>query len=246
MIFNDRPAKRLTMTAPETVHDRIEQRPQRLEQVVIPSLLFVLGLISLLTIDHSVGKYFAEHKLPGELREFIDAAEHFGTPYGQLLGLLCVAAATGWQERRVVRIFLGTSIAGLAANVVKLLIARTRPRAFDFDTAGILEGFVGLLPLGMGGSSIQSFPSAHTASAFGFAALLTWAFPRGRNTFIVLGLLVGIHRISTSAHYPSDVFVGAAVGWLVGLWFTGTTWPARQFDRLEKSGKRNASAAPAP
>lgn len=217
----------------------LNQSQRRSNLVTIPLSLIAFGLLSLVTIDHAVGNYFTAAEIPGDLKDFIDAAEHFGTPYGQILALLCLAAATGWRERRVVRIFIGTSLAGLAANLFKLLIGRTRPRAFDFETGDLWSSFVAWFPFGAQGSSIQSFPSAHTASAFGFAAMLTWAFPKGRSIFLLLGFLVGVHRITTSAHFPSDVFFGAAVGWIVGWWFTGNSWSAKPFDRFENQNRIN-------
>lgn len=202
-------------------------------RVVFPIVLIVLGILSLWTIDFHIGRFFSLHELPDELADFFDAAEHFGTPYGQLLALIAIYFATPNRDRRVYRIFAGTCVAGLSANLVKLCVSRTRPRAFDFDQQELLNSFVGYFLFGDGGSKSQSFPSAHTASAFGFAAMLTWAYPRGRNAFLILAFCVGLHRITTSAHYPSDVFIGATVGWSVAWFFTGKTWFGTKFDQLE-------------
>ena len=209
------------------------------DRLIFPTLMLVLGIVSIFTIDASVGRYFRIVKPSGEFRDFIDATEHFGTPYGQVLSLMCVTAAMGWKEWRIVRIFLGASVAGLCANLGKLCVQRIRPSKFDFDSQSILESFVGWFPLGKGGSDFQSFPSAHTASAFGFAALLTWAYPKGRPAFLLLAFLVAVHRVVTSAHYPSDVFIGGAIGWFVGWFFASSNPISRWFDRLET--KRHSS-----
>jgi len=181
-----------------------------------------MGFACIFTIDHPVGAYFAEHKADGVWGDFLQAAEHFGTPYGQLMALFGILAATRWQDRRPLRIFLGATAAGLVANVLKLFFARTRPRAFDFDAQHILEGFGSLFPMGHGGSGVQSIPSAHTACAFGFAAMLTWAYPNGRSMFILFGFLVGLQRICVAAHFPSDVFLGATLGWFIASTLTMT------------------------
>ena len=206
----------------------------RVNRFVIPLTLLVVGVVCLVTIDGIVGSFFHTHKPAGEVRHLLAAAEHFGTPYGQILALLCVAAACGWNEPRVIRIFCGAALAGLAANLAKLCIARTRPSQFDFDALRILDSFVGWFPLGRGGSGFQSFPSAHTASAFGFAALLVWAYPRGRPAFLLLAGLVGLQRVAASAHFPSDVLIGGALGWSVGWLLTGQNRVTRFFDRLER------------
>lgn len=81
---------------------------------------------------------------------------------------------------------------------------------------------------------MQSFPSAHTASAFGFAAVLSSAYPKGKPVFLLLAALTGFHRIAFSAHFPSDVFFGAALGWFVGCLFSSENWLGRKFNQLEQ------------
>ncbi|QDT35275.1 phosphatase PAP2 family protein [Thalassoglobus polymorphus] len=207
----------------------------RFDLIILPTLFLVLAVICLFTIDETVAGYFSHSRLQGEFKKFVNTAEHFGTPYGQFLVLFCFSVANACQDRRVYRIFIGTCAAGLAANVVKLFIGRTRPREFDFSQNNIFESFTGLFPFHSGGSAIESFPSAHTASAFGFAALLTWAFPKGKSAFLTLAFLVGLQRVSNSSHYPSDIFVGAALGWLIGLSFIGNNWGTRKFQKFENA-----------
>ena len=205
------------------------------DQFGFPLLLLMLSAVCLFTVDYSVGKSFSSSKLHGEIKRIVDTTEHFGTPYGQILILLCLAAGTGWTDRRGIRIFVGTAAAGLAANLGKLLIARSRPKAFDFENSNIFDTFAGWFPFHSGGHAMEGFPSAHTASAFGFAAMLSWAYPKGRTFFIIMGLLVGVHRIATSAHFPSDVFAGAAIGWAIGDSFTAPNlWVNKKFAQLEQ------------
>lgn len=210
-------------------------------RTLFPFSLFITAVISLFVFDAPLGAFFQSAKLSGEIRHLFEAAEHFGTPYGQILGLLCVAAASGWQEPRIFRIFCGAALAGLTANLGKVCIARIRPSQFDFEQHSILESFVQWFPLGSGGSSLQSFPSAHTASAFGFAALLSWAFPKGKVMFVGMAGLVALQRIVASAHYPSDVLVGGAIGWLVGLFLVGRNPIACRFDRIESRIRNHAT-----
>lgn len=206
----------------------------RLLTLFFPWIMIPVGAACILTIDHPVGAYFSGHKVDGIAADSLHAAEQFGTPYGQLLVLSGILAATRWQDRRPLRMFLGASAAGLAANLFKLFFSRTRPREFDFDAQGILEGFGDLLPLGHGGSAIQSIPSAHTACAFGFAAMLTWAYPNGRSMFILFGFLVGLQRVCVAAHFPSDVFLGATLGWFIASTFTMTYRGWNWFTEFEK------------
>jgi membrane-associated phospholipid phosphatase len=204
--------------------------------------LALAGMVCLVFVDFPIGHYFKTHPLHGDLADAVDATEHFGTPFGQLLILGTILTISRGRISWTGRVFWGTCAAGLAAGLVKLLIARTRPRAFEFFTLSITDSFTGFFPLGTGGALAQSFPSAHTASAFGFAALMSWACPTGRPAFLLLAALCGLHRICTQAHFPSDVCFGAALGWFVGSLFV--SWPplSRPFDRMEAWWRRRFSA----
>jgi len=191
------------------------------------------------TIDLPFGKSFAEKKLGGELGDLLDAAEHFGTPFGQVMILLGICAVSGWTERRMWRIFSGTVAAGLSANIIKLMLARSRPRAFEFE---LPTTFGELFPFGSNSSGMQSFPSAHTASAFGFAAMMSWAFPKGRPVFIFFAVLVAMQRVTTAAHFPSDVCFGAVLGWCVATTFTTSRGPGKWFHGLERNAVKNETA----
>lgn len=201
-------------------------------------VLFVLGCCSLWGPDFSISRYFAAHPLGGEPARLFDAAEHFGTPFGQLLILLTILAATRRRCPGLLRIFLGATAAGMSANIGKLLVARTRPRSFDFAQHGLWDGFTDWLPFGAGGSIAQSFPSAHTASAFGFAALMSWAYPQARVAFLTIAVLTGCQRVCSAAHFPSDVCFGAALGWAVGCVFV--SW--RPLEQYFSGVERNWSA----
>lgn len=61
-----------------------------------------------------------------------------------------------------------------------------------------------------------SFPSGHSAAAFGGAWLLSKAFPNLRWLLFILAGLVGFSRIYLGDHYPSDVASGAISGMLLG------------------------------
>jgi undecaprenyl-diphosphatase len=70
-----------------------------------------------------------------------------------------------------------------------------------------------------------SFPSGDTATAFAIAAvvvsLATWPWAC---VLLAISAAVALLRVTAMAHYPSDVFAGAAIGILAG-------WIAVQIDR---------------
>lgn len=62
------------------------------------------------------------------------------------------------------------------------------------------------------------FPSGHTASAFAIAAVFAERYPKHRwLAFVVYGLagIVAASRLSLRAHFPSDVFLGATLGYSI-------------------------------
>jgi membrane-associated phospholipid phosphatase len=122
-------------------------------------------------------------------------------------------------------------------NLVKVLIGRYRPidylsnreeRTFPSDIA---ETWLGFLPNEQWNTlyATQAFPSAHTATSWGLAIGMAWAFPKGRWLFFGIALLTSIQRVTSAAHWPSDVFFGAAIAfvmagaitqnWGFGYWF---------------------------
>jgi membrane-associated phospholipid phosphatase len=76
--------------------------------------------------------------------------------------------------------------------------------------------------------AIQSFPSAHAATAVGLACGMTAVYPHARWVFALAAMMAALQRLVTGAHYPSDVLAGAAIGCLAGalLWRR----PYRDFD----------------
>jgi hypothetical protein len=63
-----------------------------------------------------------------------------------------------------------------------------------------------------------SFPSGHTIAAFSVATIIARRYPDRRwLPFFAYGLagLVGFSRVTNQAHFPSDVFMGAALGYTV-------------------------------
>lgn len=179
-------------------------------------LTFALLAASCLIIDMPVARFCVARHTPRFLVDLLKNAETFGHSAGVTLIVLTVFFLDSDGKRRAITAALSAVAGGMAANVLKLCVGRFRPQSLDLQTADLSATFIGLFPLGIGGSGQQSFPSAHTATAVGLAVALAAFYPRGRLWFGVLALLVALQRIETSAHYPSDVCAGAAIGWLAG------------------------------
>lgn len=111
---------------------------------------------------------------------------------------------------------LGATFAGgITTDVIKLFVERVRPRAADFAVqASVWDGFRESTVASVVGSrsNIHSFPSGHSAIAAGLAAALAWRYPRARGFFSVFAVMAMAQRVVSSAHFPSDVCFGAAIG----------------------------------
>lgn len=91
----------------------------------------------------------------------------------------------------------------------KFLLAMPRPAAVL-----PLDSFILIGPT----LKLGSMPSGHSATAFGFAAVIFLLSQKRsiRVTAVCLATLVGLTRILLGAHWPTDVLVGAAIGWISG------------------------------
>src|SRR6266481_8894425 len=70
---------------------------------------------------------------------------------------------------------------------------------------------------GVGG---VSFPSEHAAAAWSIASVIAHEYPGPLTSLFVYGLAsaVSASRITAKQHFPSDVLVGSAIGWLEGMY----------------------------
>jgi hypothetical protein len=64
----------------------------------------------------------------------------------------------------------------------------------------------------------SSFPSNHAAAAWAMASVLGDEYPGWLSRTAVYGLAAGVSvsRVLAEQHFPSDVLVGSAAGWLIG------------------------------
>jgi len=186
----------------------------RWRDLLLPAVLLAGSLVAL-SVDSPISQWFAAGHCPGFLRECFELVEPFGNGLGVIVIVAAVAMLDPFRRAAVPRIMAASLGAGLTADIVKLMIARTRPCQFTFQ-GDVWDTFGGFFPLISAGSGGQSFPSAHTATAVGLAVVLSRLYPRGRGLFVVLAVLVACQRVQGGAHYLSDTLVGAAVRCIVG------------------------------
>ena len=187
---------------------------------LIPPGLLLLSAWLVFPWDAWISLYC--HRIPaGEpkfLRNILDNVEPFGHAVGVVVASLLVMLLDPKQWKTGTSVFCAGAGGGLAADFFKLCVGRVRPRNFDFASLDAQATLTGWLPIfNGGGSGSQSFPSAHAATAFGLAVMLSSIYPRARWLFFLMAVMVLGHRLHSGAHYASDILAGAAIGWLVAL-----------------------------
>ena len=122
-----------------------------------------------------------------------------------VMGLL-LAAAGGEGLHFSALLGLGATTAVTVSWFLKRLCCRTRP------STGIV-GFAALAEI----PDAFSFPSGHTAAAFGVAVALAGEGSGLAALTLVVACGIALSRVYLGAHYPLDVAAGVLVGAFCGL-----------------------------
>lgn len=113
--------------------------------------------------------------------------------------------------RRGWLLVLSAGLAGIAGELLKMVVRRERPGLHDglhvfrpwsdhpFNTAHL------------------GLPSSEAAVAFAAAAALARLFPAGRVLWYALAIGCSLTRLAAGAHFLSDVVLGALVGYVTTL-----------------------------
>lgn len=225
---------------PDTQSDAWTTRRRWRNCLILLASLLLLGIV-IYPFDMDLAPWLQKTgELPGDFRRILALSELMAHGTGVAIVLAIIWCVVPHQRLHLPRIAACAYSAGLAASGLKLMHARIRPLACPPNIQEAWQTWRGWLPThndNLGQTydyALQSFPSAHTATAVGFAIGMMWLYPRGRYIFVGLAILAGFQRIVFHAHWPSDVAFGAAIGLFFGACFVlpGTVgnWI---FDRLE-------------
>ncbi len=118
-----------------------------------------------------------------------------------------------WLGRGVLLV-LGAGLAGLAAEILRVVFRRERPGA-----AGL---YVWDWPWGPKPAAGWGLPSSHAAVAFGAAFVLARIAPGSGLVLFPLAAGCALSRMLAGAHFLSDVYLGAVVSYAVCRAILGT------------------------
>ncbi len=199
--------------------------------------LLLFGYVAI-PFDTTIASFLQTHR-HWDGWKLVYLSEIFSHAWGVGLIALGIASLHGSYATKIPQLFCASLGAGLLANIGKLICARTRPHSFDLTASG-WDTFQGLFPWWNGAyassssiASLQSFPSAHAATAAGLAWGLSRLYPQGRWYFVLLCSLALCQRLAVQAHYLSDVCWGAAVGVLWANFIFSSVKLGKRFARLE-------------
>ena len=125
---------------------------------------------------------------------------------------LRAAGGLGRAFERGLLLFGGAAAGGIAAELLKLMFRRERPRAHEGEY--FFRSFADR-PLHTGGLAL---PSSHALVAFAASAMLARLFPRAAPVWYALAAGCALTRVAAQAHFLSDVVIAAIAAWLVVAW----------------------------
>lgn len=160
------------------------------------------------SIDRSVSLFFSGTDCPA-----IDFLMVLFSTVAELGAIYIVIAACLFfirkDRKQAVVILVSLLLSVVFCHILKDVFDRTRP----FIELGIDI----LVPPPRG----SSFPSAHSSTAFSFAAVMFWFYRKNAPLFaygsVFLAAAVAFSRIWLCVHYVSDVVVGSVFGIAVGI-----------------------------
>ncbi len=186
----------------------------------LAALFFILGGLSL-RVDRQAAHY-SRAQLHRPLWRFAlrvtDWAKGLPWIIAALIFYIAVQIAMAWRgETAALRLVSDYSLALLASfiaasvvlHTIKIFLGRRRPRdEFEHGLYGF-RYFTWEL-------QYDSFPSGHSMTILCVAVVLSAIMPVLAPIWLTLAIGLALTRAMLTAHFYSDVFVGAAVGLLVG------------------------------
>mgnify|MGYP006207317209 FL=1 len=204
------------------------ERPVTLDKFVSPVFyassiaFFVIAYIVLQALDANQSLFLSLNHTSQQILPDALAAHLTEIGNGALVGVLALILVM-FSPDGAKRFLFITLLSALVIAGLKKLFNDPRPASVlpieDFHIIGdVLKKY--------------SFPSGHTTTAFAMAGfvLLTYQNLALRSIAVVMALLAGIARISVGAHWPEDVFAGAALGLILA--FIGAYFSQQPFSRF--------------
>lgn len=224
--------------------------------LVASLLLFAI----LLPLDGLIASIARNAPIEGDVRRVTGWLGEYGQGGMALLLITLVWILDRAHARRLLDYLFAVLLAAMVTLPLKMLIGRPRPRPDMLETYNHLDflGPFGAHPFGpeIGvrhawefwadiSANLWSMPSSHTVYAVVMSVWIAAMYPQLRSLAWTLAGIVGLARIAFGAHYPTDVLIGAALGYLIASPCVHRCWGVRFLDWLWAFGLE-PGAPPAP
>lgn len=185
----------------------------------------VAGAALLYTVDEKIMSWVQDNK-SGFTRAVAKIAENFGSAYKVMagIGLLYLTNLSGDREKakETADLLLRGAAATLSiVYVLKVTFGRERPAQYNTTPEGVekkTKGHARKFHWFKFPNNYRSFPSGHSALAFSMATVISQQHKTpGKTNYVgilsyTLATLTALSRVHDEKHWPSDIFVGAALG----------------------------------
>jgi len=217
-------------------------------------LLTIDGAVGVFSRQFQSGRSLA---LGGDLRRSLLFLQQFGDLASTLIAWVLVVRLDPAKKFLARNWIAGAAATASVVWLLKILLGRARPGiVFDAPTHTPVSALQftppwrthDLLVADVSGThavalhawefwhekaaSIWSMPSSHTSSAAAMAVGLTTIYPRLSVLLWPLVVIVGVSRVVFGAHFPSDVVLGAGIGYAIATLAMHQRWGERLTGRL--------------
>jgi membrane-associated phospholipid phosphatase len=197
--------------------------PRRFRENILIGLALLFAAWVVTGFDTWFANISTDDNLPGDVDRVLRLSEIFAHGFGLAVMTVGIWTMIPARRRQLPRLLSCAIFPPVTAHIIKVLIGRRRPTTYldQFLVPNFPEDtsttWIGWLPEATWNINYatQSFPSAHAALVCGLAIGMSFLFPRGRWLFVTIALLASFQRVASSAHWMSDVLVGAALGFLI-------------------------------
>jgi len=183
----------------------------------IPTAAIVGSTAVLIATDKNTAPYFRNHQ--GQLDDLNDTFNSYLTT-GEVIAVPAALLIAGYERQDDYQIqtaiLAGEAYADSAIVDLAMKAVTRRKRPIDVPVNGSFSNtfFAG----GQSPFKGSSFPSGHAAAVFSVATVVANRYHNHRWAPILaygFASAISFSRITTSAHYASDVFMGAALGYTI-------------------------------
>jgi membrane-associated phospholipid phosphatase len=179
--------------------------------------LSILAGLAALLIDRPLAHFIYDH-VSAQNHRRLDAITHYAKAGHWLAAaILALIVAAGMRHFDVLTddatLLINYSLAFIASlttgsallHVIKLVLGRRRPRD-DMEM-----GLYGFIPLAFN-PAYNSFPSGHALTICCVAVIFTCVWPLWWPVWFAIAALLAVTRALLTAHFLSDVLIGAGIG----------------------------------